>query len=129
MTHMLPTEAWRAEKQGLARSLAYFCAALPESEIEKLRMEVRRELNGLADQIVQAKGRSRTRAVKLARNSIEKTRSKLSGDIKAEFDELAKDLASNPQDLLSADAKIRRIEAYLMEKEVKDRVKKIWRGC
>jgi uncharacterized protein with NAD-binding domain and iron-sulfur cluster len=124
MTHMLPTEAWRAEKRGPARSLAYFCAALPESEIEKLRMDVRKGLNGLAHQIVQAKGRARTRAVKPARDAIEETRNKLSGDIQPELDELAKDLASNPQDLLSADAKIKRIEAYLVEKKVKDRVEK-----
>ena len=124
MTHMLSTEAWRAERQGPARSLAYFCAALPESEIEKLRMEVRRELDGLANQIVQAKGRTRTRAAKLARDAIEKTRSKLSGDIQAELDELAKNLASNPQNPTSADAKIKSIEAYLVEKEVKDRVQK-----
>jgi uncharacterized protein with NAD-binding domain and iron-sulfur cluster len=53
MTHVLGTEAWRAKTEGRphgkARSLAYFCAPLPESEIDLARGLARRTVTAFAE--------------------------------------------------------------------------------
>lgn len=55
MTHMLATErAWRSPNEnafGEARSVAYFCDVLPESEIETLRTEVNNAVVNVADKL------------------------------------------------------------------------------
>ena len=135
MTHTLPTEAWwraktlgareawQVKKQGPPRSLAYFCAVLPESEIKELKDEVDKLLL-LVGKTAQAKGRARTPADKMVMDAIigvtEKARIKLSGDVKAELDALVKDIKSDPQD-----ASIERIKAYLMKARIDDDLNKL----
>jgi uncharacterized protein with NAD-binding domain and iron-sulfur cluster len=106
MTHVLGAEAWRAKMEGRpagkARSLAYFCAPLRDSEIDLARERARRTLDAFAERVgaVGAAGLDdlMLEAIKAAAPQEKQQWIELSEGIRTEFNELASALASTSSD-------------------------------
>ena len=127
MTHVLGTEAWRAKMEGRpagkARSLAYFCAPLPESEIDLARDLARRTVTAFAERAgsVGAGGLDDLMREAIAGAAPGKPPwVELSADIRAKLEELAGALASTSSD--ERDAARARLEACLVKSAIESGV-------